>query len=312
MFRRLIRESGANAVVVVTAMLPAALIAASREGVPAIVYSGEIFEQRGMGRGQLAARRGLCRLTGRLAAGIATGSGLVAAQFAGSRCDNVEAVYPPVGRDYAGGDPGRARERWQVRADAPLIVAAGSITEGRGQDLLVRAIAALRGAHPAIRCVIAGAPFERPADRAFAGRLAALVAELGLEGVVTLAGQVEDVPSLFAAADVVVNPARFDEPFGRVPFEAALAGTAAVVTRVGAADELFTDGESALVVAPDDPAALATAIDRLLGDPALRERLVAGAREFVGRELTPEASVAGWRRVVERALARGTESIWPR
>ena len=301
-FRAIIREHRADAVVVVTAMLPAALIAARRERVPAIVYSGEIFEQRGMGRGQLAARRALRRVTGRLAAGIATGSELVAAQFDGAPCRNVEAVYPPVGEKYAGGDPAAARERFEIPAPALLVVAAGSITEGRGQDLLVRALAALRATHPEVRCVIAGAPFERAADRAFAERLSQLVGELGLEDAVTLAGQVEDVPSLFAAADVVVNPARFDEPFGRVAFEAALAGAPAVVTRVGAADELFVDGESALIVAPDDPDAIAAALARLLDDRALGERLVAGARAFAERELTPEASVAGWRRVVEAAL----------
>ena len=306
-FRQLIRDRRANAVVVVTAMLPAALLAARREGVPAIVYSGEIFEQRGMGRGQLAARRALRRLTGRLAAGIATGSKLVAAQFEGSRCRNVRAVYPPVGARYAGGDPGVARERHRIPGSAPLVVAAGAITEGRGQDLLVGAIAAVRASHPEVRCLIAGAPFERAADLAFADRLAALVGELGLEDAVTLVGQVEDVPSLFAAADVVVNPARFDEPFGRVAFEAALAGAPAVVTRVGAAEELFVDGESALIVGPDDPDAIATAITRLLDDAALRERLVAGARAFAERELTPQASVAGWRRVVEAALA----DRWP-
>ena len=40
-----------------------------------------------------------------------------------------------------------------------------------------------------------------------------------------LAGHVEDVADVYAAADLVVNPARFNEPFGRVPFEAAVAGS---------------------------------------------------------------------------------------
>jgi glycosyltransferase involved in cell wall biosynthesis len=164
--------------------------------------------------------------------------------------------------------------------------------------VLVRAIAIARESVPELRCVIAGAPFDRGPDLAFAERLGPLAEAAD----VILAGQVEDVPGLLAAADVAVNPARFDEPFGRVPFEAAVAGTPAVVTRVGAADELFTDGDSALVVEPEDPEAMAGAIVRLLGDPVLAERLVARARDFARERLTPEASVAGWQRVVRAAV----------
>ena len=301
-FRGLIREHRAELVVIVSAMLPAALIAARLERLPAVVYCGEIFEQRGMGRGQRVARRALRRLTGRYAAGIATGSELVARQFDGSRCPSVAAVYPPVGEQYAAGDGAAARARWSVPAAAPLVVSAGSITEGRGQDVLMRAVALARERNPGLRLIVAGAPFDRARDLVFAAQLEGLVAELGLDDAVTLAGPVEDVPGLLAAADVVVNPARFDEPFGRVAFEAALAGAPAVVTRVGAAEELFRDRESALLVEPEDPAAIAAAIDKLLGDPDLAQRLVAGARGFAAARLTPQTSVDGWRRVVERAL----------
>jgi GT2 family glycosyltransferase len=297
-FRALIRERRAELVVVVTAMLPAALIAARRERVPAVLYSGEIFEQRGMGRGQLLARRGLLQLTGRLADGIATGSRTVAAQFDGFRRPYVEAVYPPVSETYAGADGAAFRRAHGVPDGTPLVVAAGSISEGRGQDVLVRAVAIAKESVPELRCAIAGAPFDRAPDLAFAERLASLA-----DGEdVMLLGQVGDVPSLLAAADVVVNPARFDEPFGRVAFEAAVAGTPAVVTRVGAADELFTDGDSALVVEPEHPEAMAAAIVRVLHDAALGDRLVAGAQAFARERLTPEASLSGWQRVVRAAV----------
>jgi N-acetylglucosaminyl-diphospho-decaprenol L-rhamnosyltransferase len=303
-FRGLIRAQRADLVVVVTAMLPAALIAAGLERVPAVVYCGEIFEQRGMSRSQLVARRALARLFGNRAAGIAAGSKLVARQFEGMRCPVVEVVYPPVGEEYGAGDGEAARARLGIDRGAPLVVALGSISTGRGQDVLVRAIAEARRAQPEIRCVIAGAPFDRAADREFAARVSALIDELGQRDAVTMPGQVADVAGLLAAADVFVNPARFDEPFGRAAFEAAMAGAPAVVTRVGAADELFTDGESALLVDSDRPDEIAAAILRLLDDRELGARLVAGARVFAERELGPEISVAGWRRVVEGALAR--------
>jgi N-acetylglucosaminyl-diphospho-decaprenol L-rhamnosyltransferase len=299
-FRRLIREARADLVVVVTAMLPAALIAARRERLPAVVYCGEIFEQPGMGAAQRAARRALRALTGRLADGIATGSETVARQFDRYRRPYVEAVYPPVGPQYADGDGAAFRRAHAIREDEPLVVSAGSVSPGRGQDLLVEAVAIARGEIDGLRCLIAGAPFQRGPDLAFAERLAASARAQD----VALLGQVDDVPSLLAAADVVVNPARFAEPFGRVPFEAAMAGAPAVVTRVGAADELYADGDRALVVPPEDPVAMAAAIVRVLRDRELAERLVAGAREFAAERLTPEASVAGWQRVVRAARDR--------
>ncbi|MFL5870447.1 MAG: glycosyltransferase [Solirubrobacterales bacterium] len=302
-FRSLIRDHRADVVVVVTAMLPAALIAARRERVPAVVYCGEIFEQRGMTRAQLAARRVLARLVGNRAAGIAAGSKLVARQFEGMRCPVVEVVYPPVGDEYTGGDGAAARARLGIDPDTPLVVALGSISIGRGQDALVRAIAEARRMRPEIRCVLAGAPFDRPADRDFAALVERTIDQTGQREAIVTPGHVDDVPGLLAAADVFVNPARFHEPFGRAAFEAAMAGAPAVVTRVGAAEELFDDGESALLVEPDRPGEMAGAIVRLLDDRELRERLVAGARAFAERELAPEISVGGWRRVVEAALA---------
>ena len=76
------------------------------------------------------------------------------------------------------------------------------------------------------------------------------------------------------------------------------------MTRVGAVPELLRDGESALFVAPDDPAAIAAGAIRLLNDPKLAARLVAGARAVVADRLTPEQSLSGFRRAVAATLAR--------
>src|SRR5680860_120392 len=102
------------------------------------------------------------------------------------------------------------RRCWRRSATSP---------RGRGQDLLVRAMPAIRAERPGVRLVIAGGPFPRPQDRAYRQYLRGLIAQLKLQDEVLLAGHVDDVAGLYAAADVVVNPARFNEPFGRVPFE---------------------------------------------------------------------------------------------
>jgi glycosyltransferase involved in cell wall biosynthesis len=290
-------------VIVVTSMLPSVSIAAAQERVPTLIYCGELFD-RGYGIGPVRAFAGrrLAALTARLADGIMACSGAVATQFAGTADTELEVVYPPVSERYESGDRDGFRSRHAIPADAPCIAAVGYLTEGRGQDILIRAMQAVRAAFPQARLVIAGEPFPRPQDRAYRQYLVGLVSQLKLQDAVVLAGHVDNVADVYAAADLVVNPVRVNEAFGRVPFEAAVAGRPAVVTRVGAVPELLRDGESALIVSPDDAAAIAAGVIRLLNDEQLAARLVAGARDVVAERLTPEQSLAGFRRVLERTV----------
>ena len=184
-----------------------------------------------------------------------------------------------------------------------MLASVGYVTEGRGQDVLVRAMPAILERLPDARYVLAGDPFPRPQDIAYRDRLVELIDELGLGESVIVTGHYENVADLYATADVIVNPARFNEPFGRVPFEAAIAGKPAVVTRVGAIPELLRDELSALIVEPDDSAGLAEAVVRVLSEPELASTLVEGAREIVAAQLTPAHSLAGFQRAVASTLA---------
>jgi glycogen synthase len=85
-----------------------------------------------------------------------------------------------------------------------------------------------------------------------------------------------DLPPLFAEHDALVFPVRWSEPFGLVPLEAMSFGVPVVSTAVGGQAEYLDDGDNALVVPVDDPAAVAAAVSRLSGDDALRTRLRAG------------------------------------
>jgi len=113
-----------------------------------------------------------------------------------------------------------------------------------------------------------------------------------------------ELPSLYAAADVLVLPsirtATFAEPWGLVANEAMLQRTPVIATdAVGAVlGGLVQDGRNGLVVGAGDPAALAAALRRLAASPDLRERLGRAAREDAAR-FTPEAWVEG----VRQALA---------
>ena len=299
MFRREIRDRRPRLVIQVTTMLPAVALAARLERVPLLVYCGELLSRGGV-RGLAA--RALLALTGRAAGGVIACSEAVGAQFAPA-ADRVEIVYPPIG-DQSGGDGSRLRGRLGIPADAPLVAAVGALTEGRGQDLLVAAMPTIGARHPGARLLVVGEAFARPQDLAFQDRLSSQIVALGLTDAVLMAGRVEEIADVYVAADVIVNPVRASESFGRVAFEAATVGTPAVVTRVGANEELLEHETSALTVAPEDPGAIAEAVDRLLADRDLGAALATGARRIVAERLRPERSLAGFRRAVEATLAR--------
>jgi glycogen synthase len=91
-----------------------------------------------------------------------------------------------------------------------------------------------------------------------------------------------NLPYVYAAADAVLSPSRGDEPWGIVPLEAMGLGRPVVATASGGSAEYLRDGVNALVVAPDDPAAIAAAVRRLADDPGLRARLREGGLTTAG------------------------------
>lgn len=106
------------------------------------------------------------------------------------------------------------------------------------------------------------------------GLLERLAAELGLGEVVTFEGWTADPLARLAAADVLVNSTRV-ESFGRTNVEAAALGVPVIASRVMGCEESVAHERSGLLVEPDDAAALAAAVARLLDDAALRARLSA-------------------------------------
>jgi len=85
-----------------------------------------------------------------------------------------------------------------------------------------------------------------------------------------------EVPAWLAAADVLVLPSVYEE-LGSVLLEAMAAGLPVVATSVGGIPEVL--GDAGRLAAPGDPAALAAAVDHVLGDPALAARLGEAARQ---------------------------------
>lgn len=155
------------------------------------------------------------------------------------------------------------------------VLALGRVVEKKGFDLLLQAFARVADHHPDVELHIGGAG---PAE----DTLRRLIAELGLEGRAKLLGRLsrEDVAAAMAGAEVFVMPSRL-EPFGIVVLEGWRAGRAVIATSRGGPAEFVEDGVNGLLVDPFDTAVLAGALDRLLSDQGLRQRLGDAARRRV-------------------------------
>jgi glycosyltransferase involved in cell wall biosynthesis len=101
------------------------------------------------------------------------------------------------------------------------------------------------------------------------------------EGLVEYWGRCEDMPQAFAQADIVALPTYYPEGVPKVLIEAAACGLPIVTTPIPGCRDLVTDGVNGLIVPIKNPLALADALERLIRDRELRERLGAAGRERV-------------------------------
>ena len=219
----------------------------------------------------------------------------------------------PLGNDLDAFHPDedaamRRREQLGVGADDLLVLGIGRLVKLKGFEHLIRALAIARGSAPHVRLIIAG-------DGDARDELVALAHSLDLVDRVTFLGGVHrhDVPSYFAASDVVAIPTVHDpdgyvEGLGYVALEAQAMGKPVVASRVGGLPEVVLDGETGILVAERDPAALADAILALANDGELLRRLGenARARALLAPSWTDVAQtwVALYRTIVSRSTLR--------
>jgi len=144
-----------------------------------------------------------------------------------------------------------------LRGNVRVLLAVCRLDAQKGVDVAIRALPAVLERHPDARLVVLGEGAERR-------RLEQLAEELGVP--VHLAGRVPDVAAWLRRAAVLVHPVRW-EGFGLAVLEGMLAGLPVVASRVSSLPELVADGETGMLVPPEDPHALASALVRVLDDP---------------------------------------------
>jgi len=184
--------------------------------------------------------------------------------------------------------PPVARASLGTPEDVPLILALGRLHENKAFDVLLAAMAFVPRAH----LWLAG---EGPLRAALETKAAALdIAER-----VHFLGWREDTAALLAAADMLACPSR-QEPLGNVVIEAWSASVPIVAAASAGPAALIRDGETGLLVPIDDSAALAAAIGRLAGDPALRNRLAEAGHAAYAAQFGETTVVARYREFLER------------
>lgn len=192
----------------------------------------------------------------------------------------VEVIHYGLGEE-AVGSPTKAedmRRKLGLDRDTVVVGMVASLSEGKRQDLLIRAAKRISAEFPECRFLIVGVPGQEE----YARKIREMIETLGLRKQVIMSGFLEDIPSLMLALDVLVLPSN-NEAFGIVLLEAMANSRPIVGSNSGAIPEIVRNGENGLLFAPGDPDALAEEILRLVRCP--EERVDMGKR---GKEIFEE------------------------
>jgi len=182
-----------------------------------------------------------------------------------------------------------------------VILYVGNLIPRKGVRYLIDAFHRLAPTIPA-QLVILGEGSDRP-------KLEAQVRTLGLDGRVEMPGRVPeaDLHGAFHEAGVLVLPSIVDqrgdtEGLGVVLLEALSYRVPVIGSAIGGITDIIVDGETGLLVPPEDPAAIANAIQRIATDPALAKRLAEAGSRRVREQFGWDAIIAAWRECYAAAL----------
>jgi len=186
------------------------------------------------------------------------------------------------------------------RTNSHTVIAMGRLVPQKGFDLLLEAFARIAERHPTWSVKVLGkGPLQ--------SQLEAQAESLGLKGRVSFAGAVSDPFPLLSAADLFVFSSRF-EGFGNALTEAMACGLPVISFDCAAGpSDIIRHGVDGILVPPEDIAGLASAMDRLMGNAAERERLSRRAPEVVTR-FSLKSVLAMWERVFDDVLPGRTHA----
>ena len=152
------------------------------------------------------------------------------------------------------------RTNWDIKPDEKLILLPGRLTRWKGQLVAIEALSDLPDN---FKLVLLG---DAQGREAYVQELKDKSSALNVSDRVIMPGHTNDVPTALMAADIVISASTDPEAFGRVAAEAQAMGKAVVATAHGGALETVLDGETGILVPPNDARAMASAIEKIIKD----------------------------------------------
>jgi glycosyltransferase involved in cell wall biosynthesis len=274
--RRIIREKGIALVHTNTNTILAGALAARRLRLPHIWSIHELVLEPAV------VRKGLHFVIPRMATKVVTVSRAVrdhmlkdAPRFA----ERFEFILGSIDVEPFLNAGGRAqvRREWRIDPGDVLVGMVGRVTRWKGQSVFAQMAKLLLQRNPRLKFVAVGGVFDT--ESFYMEQFKGEVRRLGIERNFIIEDFRPDMPDVFAALDIFVLPSTLPEPFGLVVIEAMASGKPVVATAPGGPSETIIQGETGYLVAPSDPEGTAAAVERLLADPQLRERMGAAGRK---------------------------------
>lgn len=276
-----VREHGADVLVAgSTKALIMSAVAAKRARIPLIWHVHDRISAEYFG----AALAFLIRILGKLVAdGYIANSRSTESSLRPGRLPGVIA-YPGLDFQHT-----PAVEHAPQRPAAETVIAVvGRLTQWKGQDVFLRALANTR-VRPQRVYLVGGTFFG---EESFRTELEDLASELQLP--VTFTGQLDDPTDILSIADILVHCSVIAEPFGQVVVEGLRAGCAVIATQPGGPAETIESGVHGLLVRAGDTGQLTDALDHLIEDRDLRIRLAQAGRDRARRfDIADSAQTVG-------------------
>ncbi len=210
---------------------------------------------------------------------------LVGDGIPGDRISIVPSGIDPARLDRYDAPRGVVRGELGVEPSTPLVACVAHLAWHKGQEFLVGAVPRLRERVPGVKVAIVGEGKHR-------ARIEEEIARCGVADDVLLTGFRADAPAVIRACDVLAMPSVM-EGLNTTLLDAQCLGVPVVASRVGGIPEAVADGESGVLVPPEDPEALADALADLLLDSDRRQRLGARGRERILGGFTVDHMVDG-------------------
>jgi glycosyltransferase involved in cell wall biosynthesis len=176
---------------------------------------------------------------------------------------DIQVIYNGVSQKFLELRPEPATE---VTGPGPHIGIVGLIVGWKGQHVFLRAAERILKQYPTAHFWVVG-PLCHPDDQPYLDRLHKMADHPPLKGHVTFTGERNDIPRWMTAMDVMVMASVKAEALPTVVLEALALGRKLVATNIGGQLEIIRDGETGLFVPPEDPDAMASAVNELLSAP---------------------------------------------